>query len=210
MVRVRAVSLPSFLISTYIHVLQSLISLFFLHSLSQASLHLVLLSLRRAPLFYFLLLYYKLASQVDHVDRGSLLLLSTVFIHSFLIPLDTGRPLSIAFPLEPPQLPISSNMLFTKIACAVALTSAVAYASPANNGGNAAAAASGSGGTTLLADAIQKGSFNDGSNEIGSNEVGQAKSATSQNNFINNCAGKTLTNGLQITTGSCNGISKYS
>lgn len=98
-------------------------------------------------------------------------------------------------------------MIFTKLACAVALTSAVAYASPANNGANAAAsAAGGSGGTTLLADAIQKGSFNDGSDEIGANEVGQALSATSQNNFINNCAGKTLTNGLQITTGSCNGI----
>ena len=62
-------------------------------------------------------------------------------------------------------------------------------------------------GLTLLANAIQKGSFNDGSDEIGAAEVGQAKSATSQNNFINNCAGKTLTNGLQITTGSCNGIS---
>ncbi|KIM98152.1 hypothetical protein OIDMADRAFT_105569 [Oidiodendron maius Zn] len=98
-------------------------------------------------------------------------------------------------------------MIFTKLACAVALTSAIAYASPANNGGNAAAsAAGGSGGTTLLASAIQKGSFNDGSDEIGANEVGQALSATSQNNFINNCAGKTLTNGLQITTGSCNGI----
>ncbi|RQM08254.1 hypothetical protein DH86_00001453, partial [Scytalidium sp. 3C] len=53
---------------------------------------------------------------------------------------------------------------------------------------------------------VQKGSFNDGSDEIGANEANQAKSATSQNNFINNCAGKTLTNGLQITTGSCNGI----
>ena len=63
---------------------------------------------------------------------------------------------------------------------------------------------------TLLANAIQKGSFNDGSDEIGAAEVGQAKSATSQNNFINNCAGKTLTNGLQITTGSCNGISTSS
>lgn len=61
-------------------------------------------------------------------------------------------------------------------------------------------------GLTLLPNAIQKGSFNDGSDEIGSAEVGQALSATSQNNFINNCAGKTLTNGLQITTGSCNGI----
>ena len=100
-------------------------------------------------------------------------------------------------------------MLFTKIACAAALT-AVVYAnpepSPANNNN---AAAGGGTGTTLSANAIQSGSFNDGSDEIGSAEVGQALSLTSQNNFINNCAGKTLTNGLQITTGSCNGISKW-
>ena len=63
--------------------------------------------------------------------------------------------------------------------------------------------------TTLAANAIQSGSFNDGSDEIGNNEAQQAKSLTSTNNFINNCAGKTLTNGLQITTGSCNGISKF-
>ena len=63
--------------------------------------------------------------------------------------------------------------------------------------------------TSLTADAIQSGSFNDGSDEIGNNEAQQAKSLTSTNNFINNCAGKTLTNGLQITTGSCNGISKF-
>ncbi|PSS08961.1 hypothetical protein M430DRAFT_127740 [Amorphotheca resinae ATCC 22711] len=93
-------------------------------------------------------------------------------------------------------------MLFTKLSCAVAL-SAIVYASPSpagNNNNNDAT------GTTLSPNAIQSGSFNDGSNEIGSAEVGQAKSLTSQNNFINNCAGKTLTNGLQITTGSCNGI----
>jgi hypothetical protein len=111
-------------------------------------------------------------------------------------------------------------MLFTKLAYAVVLTSAVAYASPrgGNNGGNtgantgasSGAAGGGANGLTLLANAVQKGSFNDGSNEIGANEVGQALSATSQNNFINDCAGKTLTNGLQITTGSCNGIRKYS
>ena len=73
-----------------------------------------------------------------------------------------------------------------------------------------ATAASGSTDTTLSANAIQSGSFNDGSLETGANEAAQAKSLTSQNNFINNCAGKTLTNGLQITTGSCNGISRYS
>jgi hypothetical protein len=95
-------------------------------------------------------------------------------------------------------------MHFTKIACAVALSGAV-YASPSAN----VARQQGATGTTLTSDAIQSGSFNDGRNEIGSNEAQQAPSLTSQNNFINNCAGKTLTNGLQITTGSCNGISKY-
>ena len=70
------------------------------------------------------------------------------------------------------------------------------------------AAASDATGTTLSPAAIQSGSFVDGSQQIGANEAQQAKSLTSQNNFINNCAGKTLTNGLQITTGSCNGISK--
>jgi hypothetical protein len=63
-------------------------------------------------------------------------------------------------------------------------------------------------GTTLSPAAIQSGSFLDGTQEIDGNEAGVSKSQTSQNNFINNCAGKTLTNGLQITTGSCNGISK--
>ncbi|TVY75558.1 hypothetical protein LSUE1_G009895, partial [Lachnellula suecica] len=99
-------------------------------------------------------------------------------------------------------------MLFKQIARAAAL-SAVVYANPEpanNNAAASAAAGSGATGTTLSANAIQSGSFNDGSNEIGAAEVGQALSLTSQNNFINNCAGKTLTNGLQITTGSCNGI----
>lgn len=62
------------------------------------------------------------------------------------------------------------------------------------------------GGTTLLSTSIQEGSEVDGSEQIGNAEVGQAKSLTSTNNFINFCSGKTLTNGLQIITGSCNGI----
>jgi hypothetical protein len=98
-------------------------------------------------------------------------------------------------------------MRFSRVACAVALSSVVyaeANPEPAPANGN-----TGSTGTTLSANAIQSGSFVDGSTQIGAAEVGQAKSATSQNNFINNCAGKTLTNGLQITTGSCNGISKW-
>ncbi|CAG8495211.1 12196_t:CDS:2 [Acaulospora colombiana] len=35
---------------------------------------------------------------------------------------------------------------------------------------------------------------------------GQSASLTSSNNFLNFCAGKTLTNGQQITGGSCNGV----
>ncbi|KAH6677141.1 hypothetical protein B0J14DRAFT_336343 [Halenospora varia] len=102
-------------------------------------------------------------------------------------------------------------MLFKQIASALAF-STVVYAqnkngnnNANNNGANANAAAGGATGTTLQANAIQSGSFVDGSVN-GVSADGQAKSATSQNNFINNCAGKTLTNGLQVTTGSCNGI----
>lgn len=62
-------------------------------------------------------------------------------------------------------------------------------------------------GTTLLANAIQTGSFSDGSID-GVQKPGQSASKTSKNNFINLCAGKTLTNGLQVIEGSCNGIRK--
>jgi hypothetical protein len=58
---------------------------------------------------------------------------------------------------------------------------------------------------TLDPDVIQAGSFTDGKNSLGANAA-QVPSATSQNNFINFCKGQTLTNGLQITEGSCNGI----
>jgi hypothetical protein len=61
---------------------------------------------------------------------------------------------------------------------------------------------------TLNANAVASGSFSDGLTGIGSEKF-EAASATSQNNFMNFCAGETLTNGLQITTGSCNGIRKY-
>lgn len=39
-------------------------------------------------------------------------------------------------------------------------------------------------------------------------ESGQAASATSNNNFIDFCKGKTITNGLQVKGGSCNPIRK--
>lgn len=78
----------------------------------------------------------------------------------------------------------------------------------ANNNNNAQASAvqqQGADGTSLNANAIQTGSFFDGSASLGA-DAGQALSLTDKANFINFCSGKTLTNGLQITTGSCNGI----
>ncbi len=103
-------------------------------------------------------------------------------------------------------------MIYPTLAYAIAFAASV-LANPANNAkaradaGGATGTTGGNGGTglTLDAAAVQSGSFVDGSGSIGS-EAGQAKSQTSQNNFINFCSGKTLTNGLQIVGGSCNGI----
>lgn len=91
-------------------------------------------------------------------------------------------------------------MIYNKFAYAAVLSASTVFA-----GGNEGSTNS-VGGTTLLANVIQKGSQIDGSTSIGAAEVGQALSQTSTNNFINFCSGQTLTNGLQITTGSCNGI----
>lgn len=82
-----------------------------------------------------------------------------------------------------------------------------ANAGNANAGAAAAAGGNGATGTTLLANAIQSGSATDGS-VGGVSAAGQSKSATSTNNFINFCSGKTVTNGLQVQGGSCNGIGK--
>jgi hypothetical protein len=60
--------------------------------------------------------------------------------------------------------------------------------------------------TCLVAEAVQTGSASNGQ-EDGAQE-GQVPSQVSTNNFLNFCAGKQLTNGQQITTGSCNGIGK--
>ncbi|TFA99595.1 hypothetical protein CCMA1212_008412 [Trichoderma ghanense] len=68
-----------------------------------------------------------------------------------------------------------------------------------NNGGNNG----GNGGTTLDANLIQTGSQQDGNNP---GADGQSASATDNANFINFCQGKTLTNGEQVQSGSCNGI----
>jgi transcription initiation factor TFIID subunit 15 len=68
-----------------------------------------------------------------------------------------------------------------------------------NNGQN--------GGNCLNPNVISKNANNDGSANA---EAGQAKSATDANNFINFCAGKTITDGLQVKGGSCNPIRECS
>lgn len=95
-------------------------------------------------------------------------------------------------------------MVSAKLLSAAALVS-VAYAQNKNNNN---AGANGADSTTLLPNAIASGSFFDGSQGEGA-EAGQALSTISKNNFINLCAGQTITNGLQILDGSCNPIRKY-
>jgi len=56
---------------------------------------------------------------------------------------------------------------------------------------------------TLLANLVNK---NAAQNGLNASAPQQAASLTSTNNFINFCEGKTLTNGLQVKEGSCNGI----
>ncbi|KAH8160356.1 hypothetical protein CIB48_g7896 [Xylaria polymorpha] len=56
---------------------------------------------------------------------------------------------------------------------------------------------------TLDANVVQTGSASDGNPDT---SVGEAASKTDDANFINFCSGKDLTNGLQKTGGSCNGI----
>ncbi|CAK7202509.1 hypothetical protein SEUCBS139899_005232 [Sporothrix eucalyptigena] len=59
--------------------------------------------------------------------------------------------------------------------------------------------------TCLDSNAVQTGSFVTGQlNDVPS--AGQSNSETDTANFINFCSGQTLTNGLQVKTGSCNGI----
>ncbi|KAL5330522.1 hypothetical protein ACEPPN_000039 [Leptodophora sp. 'Broadleaf-Isolate-01'] len=69
-----------------------------------------------------------------------------------------------------------------------------------NAGGNAGAA---TGATCLDASVVQANSDKDGQDVP---TAGQAASATDAANFINFCKGETLTNGLQVKAGSCNGI----
>ncbi|ETN46651.1 uncharacterized protein HMPREF1541_00837 [Cyphellophora europaea CBS 101466] len=71
-----------------------------------------------------------------------------------------------------------------------------------NNGGDNGGNNNG-GGATLQGNARQDASADTGGADA---EAGQADSATDDNNFINFCAGKQLTNGQQVQGGSCNGI----
>jgi len=100
-------------------------------------------------------------------------------------------------------------MHYSTLLCAAVFTSSSLAANSNSNSNSASNSASSSsnsnGGLTLSSSAVQAGSQFDGTTEIGA-EAGEAASATSTNNFINFCEGQTLTNGLQILTGSCNGI----
>ncbi|KAA8913858.1 hypothetical protein FN846DRAFT_36160 [Sphaerosporella brunnea] len=82
-----------------------------------------------------------------------------------------------------------------------ASTSASASASASTA---AATSAAGSSALTLLQANVQSAS--DATGQSGTAEAGQSNSATDPANFINFCTGKTLTNGAQVTGGSCNGI----
>ena len=92
-------------------------------------------------------------------------------------------------------------------ATAVAATSVAATA--ANPTASAGKASGNAGDLELNPANVQTGSQSDGQAASGA-ASGQAPSATDDANFINFCQGKTLTNGLQVQAGSCNGIGTYS
>lgn len=71
--------------------------------------------------------------------------------------------------------------------------------------GNKGSSSTGDPALSLLAANVQSASDTTGIQGQGS-EKAQAASATDPANFINFCTGKTLTNGLQVKSGSCNGI----
>lgn len=72
-----------------------------------------------------------------------------------------------------------------------------------NNGNNGNGGGGGAAGLTLLQANVQAGSNSQGTPDIA---AGQSNSKTDPFNFINFCTGKTITNGKQVTQGSCNGI----
>ncbi|KAL8676124.1 MAG: hypothetical protein Q9224_007320 [Gallowayella concinna] len=75
-----------------------------------------------------------------------------------------------------------------------------------NQGGNGGNNQNGGGQITLNADNVQEASAANGQGNAEGVKAGQAASATDEENFINFCTGKTLTNGAQVKGGSCNGI----
>ncbi|KAI9739735.1 MAG: hypothetical protein M1834_006454 [Cirrosporium novae-zelandiae] len=91
----------------------------------------------------------------------------------------------------------SSSATFSNFSSSSAIASASASATSSFD--------SSSNDLVLDSDAVQTGSQSDGTQASGA-EDGQAASQTDAANFINFCAGKTLTNGLQVEGGSCNGI----
>ncbi|OCL11510.1 hypothetical protein AOQ84DRAFT_373885 [Glonium stellatum] len=84
---------------------------------------------------------------------------------------------------------------------AASATAATASGAAGGNGGNA-----GNNAADLALNPANVQSNSDTTGLSGTVEAGQAASATDPANFINFCTGKTLTNGLQVTGGSCNGI----
>jgi hypothetical protein len=84
-------------------------------------------------------------------------------------------------------------------------TASTGAAGTANAGNGTAAAGSGNPQTSLTLDPSVIGP-NIALDGQAVQEAGQVASATSVNNFINSCIGKTITNGQQIATGSCNPI----
>jgi len=88
-------------------------------------------------------------------------------------------------------------------ATAPAPAATLASSSKNTNGGGGGTGTQNDASTCLLSTALQTGSQNNGEFNL---TAGQTTSDTDPANFINFCAGKNLTNGLQIVTGSCNGI----
>jgi len=83
------------------------------------------------------------------------------------------------------------------------VASAVAGASAKNTGSKGGKSSASGSSLTLLKSLVQK---NSESNGLNASNPAQVASLTSKNNFIDFCKGKTITNGLQVKEGSCNGI----
>ncbi|GAO48156.1 hypothetical protein G7K_2336-t1 [Saitoella complicata NRRL Y-17804] len=76
-----------------------------------------------------------------------------------------------------------------------------------NNNNNNGGGGGGGNNSDLSLDPANVQSASDSTGQAGSGaEAGQVNSATDPANFINFCTGKTLTNGLQVKGGSCNGV----